>query len=85
LAGPTLSLQASYSFLEDLNSPNLSQAELNEIAADPKADLSESDSSNDSESEVAKVNEEFISNEKASSGLTVCLDFFLIFCARCLV
>jgi hypothetical protein len=75
LAGPS-SLQAPYSFLEDLNSPNLlSQAELDEIVADPKANVSDSSSSSDSEQdEVAKVNEEFLSNENASSGLTVCLE-----------
>jgi hypothetical protein len=80
LADPSL-LQAPYSFLDDLNSPNLlSQAELDEIAGDPDANagVSESNSSNNSESdqdEVAKVHEEFISNENASSGLTVCLDY----------
>jgi hypothetical protein len=81
LTGPGQA-SSSYSFLEDLNSVNLdshqSQAELDEIAADPKANLSESDSSpSSSESEkdeVAKVNDEFISNENASSGLTVSLD-----------
>ena len=51
-----------------------SQAELNEIAADPEANLSDSESSSSSESEqdeVSKVDEQFISNENASSGLTV--------------
>jgi hypothetical protein len=52
----------------------LSQEELDEIAGDPNANLSESDSNSESELEVAKVHEEFISNENASSGLTVCLD-----------
>jgi hypothetical protein len=71
-------LQAPYIFFDDLNSPNLlSQEELNELAADPKANLSESDSSSrDSESEqneVTKANDEVFSNENASSGLTVCL------------
>jgi hypothetical protein len=68
--------QASYSFLDDLNSPNLDgQAELDELAADPMANLSESNSSTSSSEsdEAAKVNEESISNENASSGLTVSL------------
>ena len=56
------------------------------MATDPKANLSGSDSSSDTESEhdqvasehdqVAKVDEEFISNENASSGLTVCHNYF---------
>jgi hypothetical protein len=71
-------LQAPYSFFDDLNSPNLlSQEELNELAADPKDNLSESDSSSrDSEyekNEVTKANDEVFSNENASSSLTVCL------------
>lgn len=70
-------LQAPYSFYDDLNSTNMfSQTEHDEMAADPKANLIESDSSSSgSESEqdeVAKSNEELISNENASSGLTVC-------------
>jgi hypothetical protein len=69
-------VQAPYSFLEDLNSPNLlGEAELNEIAADPNANISDSDSSksnSDSEQdEVAKADDEYISNENTSSGLTV--------------
>jgi hypothetical protein len=71
-------LQAPYSFSNDLNSPNLlSEEELNELAADPNANLSGSDSSSsDSDSdqdEVSKANDEVISNENASSGLTVCI------------
>lgn len=80
MAGP---IQAPYSFLEDLNSPNLhsqlSPEELDEIAADPNANPSESDSSSSSDSEqdeVANANDESISNEKASSGLTVSHDYF---------
>jgi hypothetical protein len=76
---PVLQAQASYSFLEDLNSPNLhavhgqpSQADISEMIADPTANLSDSSSHSDSEQdEIRKVNEEFISNEHASSGLTV--------------
>jgi hypothetical protein len=68
----------------------LSEAELNEIAADPKGNtISGSDSSNsNSESEqdeITKANDELISNENASSGLTVCIDYFRLFCARSLV
>lgn len=77
MAGQSLQ-QAPYSFLEDLHSPNLHSQpeELNEIAADPQANLSDSDPSSDSESEpeqdaIAKLNNESISNDNASSGLTV--------------
>jgi hypothetical protein len=68
---------------------SLSQAELDEIAADRNTDKSHSDSSSsksDSEQdEVTKLNEEIISNENAHSGLTVCLDNFGLFCARSLI
>jgi hypothetical protein len=78
LAGPTPNLpQAPYSFLDDLNS-----AELNEIAADSMANNSDPNSSSSSESdkdEIAKVDEESNLNEHASSGLTVCLDYFRLF------
>lgn len=88
LAAPS-QVSSSYSFLEDLNSPNLqsqlSQAELNEIAADPKATESDSSDSDSEEGDYAKVNDDFFSNENASSGLAVSLDYPELFCAKSLI
>jgi hypothetical protein len=91
--------QARYSFIEDLNSPNLlshlTQEEINEIDSDPKANEpnlqvyestgNSSHSNSDTEQEeVAKGNEEFFSNENAGSGLMVSLDYYGFFCAESL-
>jgi hypothetical protein len=84
--------QAPYSFTEELNSDNLhsqlSQEELNEIAADSNANNPQNDTSHSSsdsdrdDSEAARENEDFFSKENASSGLTVSFDYYVIFCTK---
>ena len=86
LAGPMYS-SSSYSFLEDHNSPNqplATQEELDEIASDPNANLAGSDSTDSNTENDQDINEEYISNENAGSGLTVSLGYFRFICAKSL-
>ena len=86
LAGPMYS-SSSYSFLEDLNSPNqplATQEELDEIAGDPNANLAGSDSTDSNTENDQDINEEYISNENAGSGLTVSLGYFRFICTKSL-
>jgi hypothetical protein len=67
----------------------LNQADLDEIAADPDADESDSSSKNSDidRDVVAEENEDNFSKENESNGLVVRLDYFIFhfFCSKTVI